>query len=100
MAARLRIAAASLVTAIIVVRFLLVPRWPVTDVTARLLPQRAGTTLQEDANATDLDVTIFDAVLEEDVPQAEIPPTWATGDFHPTKGHLGCMTSHRRIWQQ
>ena len=48
------------------------------------------------ANATNLTLTVLDAVYGSEVPDAEKPPRWNTYK----DGELGCLLSHRLTWRK
>ena len=48
------------------------------------------------ANATNLTLTVLDAVYGNEVPDAEKPPRWTTYK----EGELGCLISHRLTWRK
>ena len=55
--------------------------------------------LLEAANATNINVTILDAVRDKQIPKDAWPKGWSE---HPGKkvGELGCLMSHVRTWRK
>ena len=55
--------------------------------------------LLDAANATNINVTILDAVRDKQVPQEAWPKGWS--DHYDKKlGELGCLMSHVRTWRK
>ena len=55
--------------------------------------------LLDAANATQINITILDAVRDKQIPKDAWPKGWSE---HPGKksGELGCLMSHVRAWRK
>ncbi|MCJ1452368.1 hypothetical protein MMC28_002711 [Mycoblastus sanguinarius] len=52
------------------------------------------------ANATNLTVTVLDAIRDRQIPQGDWPEWWGTSGWVPKEGELGCLMSHVRTWRK
>ncbi len=68
---------------------------------ALALPDRADRTvpLLDAANATNITLTVLDAVRDEQIAQDSWPPDWAKYR-QPERGELGCFISYLRTWKK
>ena len=55
--------------------------------------------LLEAANATNIDVTVLDAVRDKQIPKDAWPKGWSDNGAK-TVGELGCLMSHVRTWRK
>ncbi|KAL9124181.1 MAG: hypothetical protein Q9217_006467 [Psora testacea] len=52
------------------------------------------------ANATNMTLTVLDAVRDRQIPESEWPESWATNGWTPKEGELGCLMSHVKTWRK
>ncbi|KAK3168695.1 hypothetical protein OEA41_005143 [Lepraria neglecta] len=52
------------------------------------------------ANATNLNITVLDAIRDRQIPVADYPEWWGTNNWVPKEGELGCLMSHLRTWRK
>lgn len=52
------------------------------------------------ANATNITITILDAVRDEQIPKEKIPEGWAVDGHTPKYGEIGCLRSHVMTWEK
>lgn len=52
------------------------------------------------ANATNITITILDAVRDEQIPKEKIPEGWAVDGHEPKYGEIGCLRSHVMTWEK
>ncbi|KAF6217563.1 hypothetical protein HO133_006665 [Letharia lupina] len=66
------------------------------------LPERGDrrTPLLAAANATNLTLTVLDAIRDRQIPQSDWPQWWGTNTWVPKDGELGCLMSHVRTWRK
>ena len=55
--------------------------------------------LLDAANATNINVTILDAVRDRQIPKDAWPKHWGE-QRDPKEGELGCLVSHVRTWRK
>ncbi|KAL9099228.1 MAG: hypothetical protein Q9163_005243 [Psora crenata] len=52
------------------------------------------------ANATNLSITVIDAIRDKQIPHSDWPQGWGTNGWVPKEGELGCLMSHARTWRK
>lgn len=53
------------------------------------------------ANATNITLTILDAVRDEEIPKDEYPKGWVVdGEGSHKVGEIGCLRSHVMTWEK
>lgn len=72
------------------------------DIFALSLPDRKDRRLPliRAANATNITITILDAVRDEQIPQEKIPEGWGVDGHKPKHGEIGCLRSHVMTWEK
>lgn len=72
------------------------------DIFALSLPDRKDRRLPliRAANATNITITILDAVRDEQIPQEKIPEGWGVDGHEPKYGEIGCLRSHVMTWEK
>lgn len=72
------------------------------DIFALSLPDRTDRRLPliKAANATNITITILDAVRDEQIPQEKIPEGWGVDGHEPKHGEIGCLRSHVMTWEK
>lgn len=71
------------------------------EIFALALPGRADRVvpLLDAANASNISITILDAVRDKQIPIDAWPKTWKQEEDHKS-GELGCLVSHVRTWEK
>lgn len=72
------------------------------EIFALSLPDRKDrrVPLEKAANATNITLTVLDAVRDEQIPKDKYPKGWVTdGDDHKV-GEIGCLRSHVMTWEK
>lgn len=72
------------------------------DIFVLSLPERGDRRkpLLAAGNATNLTITVLDAIRDRQIPQSDYPEWWGTNDWVPKEGELGCLMSHLRTWRK
>lgn len=72
------------------------------DIFALSLPDRKDRRLPlvKAANATNITITILDAVRDEQIPKEDIPEGWGVDGHEPKHGEIGCLRSHVMTWEK
>lgn len=72
------------------------------DIFALSLPDRKDRRLPliRAANATNITITVLDAVRDEQIPQEKIPEGWGVDGHEPKHGEIGCLRSHVMTWEK
>ncbi len=72
------------------------------DIFALSLPDRKDRRLPliRAANATNITITILDAVRDEQIPKEKIPEGWGVDGHEPKRGEIGCLRSHVMTWEK
>lgn len=52
------------------------------------------------ANATNITVTVIDAVRDEEVPEDKYPKGWVSNVTDHKLGEIGCLRSHVMTWEK
>ncbi|KAG8528874.1 uncharacterized protein KY384_006563 [Bacidia gigantensis] len=52
------------------------------------------------ANATNLTITVIDAIRDRQIPKSDYPIDWSTNGWVAKEGELGCLMSHLRFWRK
>ena len=66
----------------------------IPDRSDRRAPLLAG------ANATNLTITVVDAVRDRQIMPNDRPESWGSDGWEPKEGELGCLMSHLRAWRK